>query len=42
METNITRLATGFLAGTNLILNRFTGPGRIALQSMYCHMPSEE
>jgi uncharacterized protein (AIM24 family) len=42
MDTNFTRLTTGFLAGTNLILNRFTGPGRIALQSMYCHMPSGE
>ena len=42
METNLTRLSTGLLAGVNLILNRFTGPGRIALQSMYLHMPSGE
>ena len=42
METSITRLSTGLFAGTNLVLNRFTGPGRVGLQSMYYHMPSEE
>ncbi|HZI21350.1 MAG TPA: AIM24 family protein [Gemmatimonadales bacterium] len=42
METNLTRLATGFLAGTNIVLNRFHGPGRVAIQSMYLHMPTEE
>jgi uncharacterized protein (AIM24 family) len=42
MESMMTRLSTGFLAGTNLVLNRFTGPGRIGLQSMYLHMGSEE
>jgi uncharacterized protein (AIM24 family) len=41
MGTNATRLSTGILAGTNLVLNRFTGPGRIGLQSMYVHMPTE-
>ena len=42
METNIMRLSTGLLAGMNLVFNRFTGPGRVALQSMYLHMPSGE
>jgi uncharacterized protein (AIM24 family) len=42
MTTNLTRLSTGFLAGTNIVLNRFTGPGRVGLQSMYYHMASEE
>jgi uncharacterized protein (AIM24 family) len=42
MNSSMTRLSTGFLAGTNLVLNRFTGPGRIGLQSMYCHMPTDE
>ena len=42
METNMTRLSVGLLAGMNLVLNRFTGPGRIGLQSMYYHMPSGE
>jgi len=41
MGTNATRLSTGILAGTSLVLNRFTGPGRIGLQSMYVHLPSE-
>ena len=36
------RLSTGLLAGMNLVFNRFTGPGRVALQSMYLHMPSGE
>lgn len=38
METNMQRLSTGVLAGMNLVMNRFTGPGRVALQSMYLHM----
>ncbi len=38
METNMARLATGVFAGFNLVLNRFTGPGRLGLQSMYLHM----
>jgi uncharacterized protein (AIM24 family) len=42
METNITRLTTGLLGGTNLVLNRFTGPGRVGMQSMYMHLPSGE
>jgi uncharacterized protein (AIM24 family) len=42
MDTNLTRLSTGILAGTNLVLNRFTGPGRIGIQSMYVHLPSGE
>jgi uncharacterized protein (AIM24 family) len=42
METSMTRLSTGILAGTNLVLNRFHGPGRVGLQSMYIHMPTAE
>ena len=42
METKVMRLSTGLLAGMNLVFNRFTGPGRVALQSMYLHMPSGE
>jgi uncharacterized protein (AIM24 family) len=37
METNIQRLSVGIFAGMNLVMNRFTGPGRIGLQSMYLH-----
>ena len=42
METKIQTLSTGFLAGMNIVMNRFTGPGRIGIQSMYLHMPSGE
>jgi len=41
MTSNLTRLTTGLLAGTNIVLNRFTGPGRMGLQSMYFHAPTE-
>ncbi len=37
MDTNFQRLATGFLASTQLFWNRFTGPGRVGIQSMYLH-----
>ena len=40
METNVQRLSTGLLAGMNLITNRFTGPGRLGIQSMYLHLGS--
>lgn len=43
METMVQRLATGFFAsGGNFVFNRFTGPGRLAIQSMYYHMPTSE
>jgi uncharacterized protein (AIM24 family) len=42
METKIDRLTAGFFGGMNLIVNRFTGPGKIGIQSMYLHMPSED
>ncbi len=38
METNVQRLSTGLLAGMNLVTNRFTGPGRLGIQSMYMHL----
>jgi uncharacterized protein (AIM24 family) len=41
METNIQKVSTGLLASMNLIMNRFTGPGRVGIQSMYLHMPTE-
>jgi len=37
METTSQRLSTGFLGGYSLFMNRFTGPGKIAIQSMYMH-----
>jgi uncharacterized protein (AIM24 family) len=42
METRIDRLTSGFFGGMNLIVNRFTGPGRVGIQSMYLHFPASE
>jgi uncharacterized protein (AIM24 family) len=42
MSSNLTRLSTGLLGGMNIVLNRFTGPGRVGIQSMYYHMPTEQ
>lgn len=42
METKIQSMSTGLFSSTNLMMNRFTGPGRIGIQSMYLHMPSSE
>jgi uncharacterized protein (AIM24 family) len=43
METIIDRLTSGlFGANLNFVVNRFTGPGRVGIQSMYLPMPSEE
>ncbi|MBI3441987.1 MAG: AIM24 family protein [Proteobacteria bacterium] len=42
METNLQKISSGFFGSMNFITNRFTGPGRVGLQSMYLHMPTEE
>ncbi|MBS1700844.1 MAG: AIM24 family protein [Armatimonadetes bacterium] len=43
MDTIMQRLSTGLFASAgNLVFNRFTGPGRIGLQSMYLHLASSE
>lgn len=42
METKVQNISTGLLSSMNLMMNRFTGPGRIGIQSMYLHMPSSE
>ena len=42
MDTTLDRLSSGlFGANFNLVLNRFTGPGRVGIQSMYLHAPTE-
>jgi uncharacterized protein (AIM24 family) len=42
MQTLFQKLTTGLFAGLGqLAVNRFTGPGRIGIQSMYFHMPTE-
>lgn len=42
MDTNIQTISSGLFAGVNLITNRFTGPGKIGIQSMYLHLESTE
>jgi uncharacterized protein (AIM24 family) len=34
LDTNLTNLSTGLLGGSSFVLNRFTGPGRLGIQSM--------
>lgn len=43
METQFQKLATGMFASAGqLVWNRFKGPGRIGLQSMYIHFATTE
>jgi len=43
METQFQRLSTGLFASAGqLFWNRFSGPGRVGLQSMYVHLPTEK
>ena len=43
MDTIVQRLTTSLLGGTGQFTwNRFTGPGRVGLQSMYLHYPTAE
>jgi uncharacterized protein (AIM24 family) len=42
MQQVVYGLKTGFLGGSGqLVFNRFTGPGRVAIQSAYIHLPTE-
>jgi uncharacterized protein (AIM24 family) len=34
LDTNLTNLSTGFFGGSSFVLNRFTGPGKLGIQSM--------
>jgi len=42
MTTNLQSLSTGFFGSMSFITNRMTGPGRVAIQSMYLHLPTAE
>ncbi|MGB7212127.1 MAG: AIM24 family protein [Gemmatimonadales bacterium] len=43
METQFQKLSTGLFASAGqLVWNRFTGPGRLGIQSMSLHLPSAE
>lgn len=39
METKVDNLTSGFFGGMKFIVNRFTGPGKVGIQSMYIHNP---
>ncbi|HEY5628605.1 MAG TPA: AIM24 family protein, partial [Candidatus Limnocylindrales bacterium] len=42
MQQQVYGLRTGILGGSgNLVFNRFTGPGRVGIQSAYVHLPTE-
>lgn len=40
MDTIKLGIKTGLLGGTNIFLNRFTGPGKLGIQSMTFHLPT--
>jgi uncharacterized protein (AIM24 family) len=41
MEIKVMGLKSGILGGSgSLVFNRFTGPGRVGIQSMYIHWPT--
>lgn len=42
MDTIKLGIRTGFFAGTNIFLNRFTGPGKLGIQSMTFHLETGE
>ena len=42
MAQQVYGLRTGVFGGSgNLVFNRFTGPGRVGIQSAYVHLPTE-
>ncbi len=41
MDTVVQKLSAGLFGGSTMIVNRFTGPGRLGLQSMYFAYPTE-
>ncbi len=43
MEIQFQKFSTGlFASAASIVWNRFTGPGRVGIQSMYVHMPTSE
>ncbi|HZU12724.1 MAG TPA: AIM24 family protein [Chloroflexota bacterium] len=43
MDVQVMGLRTGIIGGGGrLVFNRFTGPGRVGIQSMYFHLPTSE
>jgi uncharacterized protein (AIM24 family) len=42
MQQTVYGLKTGLFGGSgNLVFNRFTGPGRVGIQSAYVHLPTD-
>ena len=43
MDQQVYGLKTGIFGGSGrLVFNRFTGPGRVGIQSMYVHLPTSD
>ena len=42
MTTNVQSISTGFFGSMSFITNRLIGPGRVGIQSMYLHLPTQE
>ena len=42
MSTNSMGLKSGLFGGFTFMMNRFTGPGRLGIQSMSFHLPSAD
>ncbi len=42
LETKVQGMKSGLFGSSNLVWNRFTGPGRLGIQTMYFHLPTEE
>ncbi|HEV3312757.1 MAG TPA: AIM24 family protein [Chloroflexota bacterium] len=42
LESKMQGIKTGLFGGSNIVWNRFTGPGRVGIQTMYYHLPTEE
>lgn len=42
LESKVQGMRTGLFGGSSLVWNRFTGPGRLGIQTMYYHLPTEE
>lgn len=42
LESKMQGIKTGLFGGSNIVWNRFHGPGRVGIQTMYYHLPTEE
>lgn len=42
LESKVQGLRAGLFGGASIVWNRFTGPGRLGLQTMYMHLPTAE